>query len=200
MMVALLFCISQKATAQSNKKIVQVSGLVMNGDSTQTLFNVHIFNIQTGRGTTSDFRGWFSKAFYAGDAVIFSAIGYKNRTILIPDDVGDTYTILMALEDDITQLADVEVNPFPTEELFKEAFLAMNLNDQQESVLDAFSRDNVQRMVVEMPLGGSPDANFRYMMNQQYNQQIYRSGPTSNPLLNPFAWANFIKSLKKKDK
>ena len=195
-----MFCFSQNVKAQSSDKIVQVSGLVMNADSTQTLFGVHIFNIKTGRGTVSDFRGWFSKAFYAGDAIIFSAIGYKDRTILIPDDVGDTYTIVMALEDDITQLPDVEVNPFPTEELFKEAFLAMNLDERQESVLDAFSRDNVQRMVIEMPLGGSPDANFRYMMNQQYNQQIYRSGPTANPLLNPFAWANFIKSLKKKDK
>ena len=194
-----MFCLSQNVSGQSNDKIVQVSGLVMNTDSTQTLYGVHIFDLKRGRGTISDYKGWFSKPFYAGDAVFFSAVGYKDRTILIPDDVGDTYTIVISLEDDITQLADVEVNPFPTEELFKEAFLAMNLNDEQQSVLDAFSRDNVQQMVTEMPLGGSPNANFRYMMNQQYNQQMYRAGPTANPLLNPFAWANFLNSLKKKD-
>ncbi|TCK99108.1 carboxypeptidase-like protein [Roseivirga ehrenbergii] len=196
---AFLFCSAQKGFAQnSNSGVVQLSGLVMNADSTETVFGVHIFALKTGRGTVSDYRGWFSKAFYAGDTLIFTSIGFKDRKIVVPDSVGDQYTIIVAMEEEVTQLPDVEVSRFPSEELFKEAFLAMNLNEEQESVLNAFAPEAVQRMVLTMPMGGSPDANYRYMMNQQYNQMQYRSGPTTNPLLNPFAWAKFINSLKKK--
>ncbi|MGW8121503.1 carboxypeptidase-like regulatory domain-containing protein [Roseivirga echinicomitans] len=197
---AFLFIGTQKGFAQNTgSNIVQLSGLVMNADSTETVFGVHVFDLKTGRGTVTDYRGWFSKAFYAGDTLMFSSIGFKDRKIVVPNSVGDQHTIIVALEEEITQLADVEVNIFPSEELFKEAFLAMNLNEEQESVLNAFAPDAVQRMVLNMPMGASPDANYRYMMNQQYNQMQYRSGPTSNPLLNPFAWAKFINSLKKKN-
>lgn len=180
--------------------IVQLSGLVMNSDSTETIYGVHIYDIIRGRGTISDYRGWFSRAFYAGDTIVFSAIGFKNRTFVVPDHVGDKYTLIISLEEEVTQLPDVEINPFPTEELFKEAILAMSLSDEQQSVLDNFEPEVVQRLVLTMPIEGSADMNYRYLMNQQYNNLQYSSGPRTNPLLNPFAWAQFINSLKRKKK
>lgn len=196
--MALCFASGKSLNAQEKEKIVQLSGLMMNGDSTQTIFGVHIFEASRGRGTISDYRGWFSKAFYVGDTIIFSAIGFKNRSFVIPDPGTDKLTLVVALEDEITQLADVEVNPFPTEELFKEAILAMNLNEDQQNVLNSYDPEFVQRMVLTMPLEGSSDMNYRYLMNQQYNNLQFNSGPRTNPLLNPFAWAQFINTLKKK--
>jgi hypothetical protein len=184
--------------SQEKEQIVQLSGLVMNGDTTQTIFGVHIFDIKRGRGDISDYRGWFSHPFYSGDTLIFSAVGFKNRSFVVPSDVGDRYTIVVALEEEITQLPDVEVNPFPSEELFKEAILAMNLNEDQQNVLNSYDPEFVQRLVRTMPLEGSADMNYRYLMNQQYNNLQYNSGPRTNPLLNPFAWAQFINTLKKK--
>lgn len=201
LVLALIVLSAKQSFAQKDQaNIVEVSGLVMNADSTETVFGVHIYDVRRGRGTVSDYRGWFSHAFYAGDTVIFSAIGFTNRTIVIPDDVGDKYTIIMALNEEITQLADVEINPFPSEEMFKEAILAMSLTDEQQSVLDNFQPDVVQRLMLTMPIEGSPDMNYRYLMDQQYNQLRYSSGPRTNPLLNPFAWAQFINSLKRKKK
>jgi hypothetical protein len=48
------------------------------------------------------------------------------------------------------------------------------------------------------PMDGSE--NHRYFTQQQaiYLHDAY--GPRYNPLLNPFAWAEFFKSLKKKKK
>jgi hypothetical protein len=182
--------------SQEQERIVQLSGLVMSVDTTQSIFGVHIFDAVRGRGTVSDYRGWFSKAFYAGDTIIFSAVGFKNRSIIVPTTEGDRFTIVVTLEEEITQLADVEINPFPSEELFKEAFLAMNLNEDQQNVLNSYDPEFVQRLVRTMPLEGSSEMNYRYLMDQQFNN--LNIGPRTNPLLNPFAWAQFIKTLKKK--
>ena len=113
--------------------IVQVSGLVMNADSTQTIPGVHVFNKRSGRGDITDYKGWISKAFLAGDVLIISAIGFVNREVVVPDDVGDRWTAIFAMEEDAIDLGEVEVNPFPSEELFKEAILAMNLNQDNRT-------------------------------------------------------------------
>lgn len=202
LITALAFTLTNRAEAQSRgkEKIVQLSGLVMTADSSDVVRGVNIYNPYNGRGTYSDIKGWFSWPFVAGDTVLFSVIGYKNRQIVIPEDAGDRYTIIMALEEEIVNLPDVEINPFPTEEIFKEAIMAMNLTEQQENVLRSFEPSVVQEMVRTMPIEGSADLNYRYMMNQQFQNLQYSSGPRTNPLLNPFAWSQFIKSLKKKKK
>lgn len=191
--------LSVDAQAQEREQlhVVQVSGLVMNSDSTMTIPGVHIYD-QRGRGIPTDYKGWFSKAFIAGDTLTISAIGFTNRKVVVPDSVGDRATVIFALEEEVTQLADVEVNPFPSEELFKEAILAMNLTQEQENVLNNYEPAIIQELVRTMPLQGSPSMNYRYMMNQQFQNLQNSQGPRTNPLLNPFAWAQFINSLKKK--
>ncbi|MCE7992197.1 MAG: carboxypeptidase-like regulatory domain-containing protein [Roseivirga sp.] len=190
---------SANAQQGDEPQIVQLSGLVMSADSTGIPF-VNIYNPRTGRGTASNLKGWFSHPFIAGDEVVFSVIGFKNRAVVIPGDVGEKFTLIMVLEEEVTELAAVEINPFPTEEIFKEAIMAMNLSEQQESVLRNFEPSVVQELIRTMPIEGSADLNYRYMMNQQFQNLQNSAGPRTNPLLNPFAWGQFIKSLKKKKK
>lgn len=199
LVLVLMATLSVDAQAQEREQlhVVQVSGLVMNSDSTMTIPGVHIYD-QRGRGIPTDYKGWFSKAFIAGDTLTISAIGFTNRKVVVPDSVGDRATVIFALEEEVTQLADVEVNPFPSEELFKEAILAMNLTQEQENVLNNYEPAIIQELVRTMPLQGSPSMNYRYMMNQQFQNLQNSQGPRTNPLLNPFAWAQFINSLKKK--
>ena len=196
----LAFCFSQQAQAQEreDRLIVQLSGLVMNADSSYVIPRANIYNPKTGRGIASDYKGWFSRPFYAGDTLIVSVIGFENINYVVPEDQGDRVTVIFALKEEVTQLADVEINPFPTEEIFKEAILAMNLTEEQEQVLNAYQPETIQEMVRTMSIEGSPGMNYRYMMNQQFYNLQQQAGPATNPLLNPFAWANFINSLKKK--
>jgi hypothetical protein len=42
----------------------------------------------------------------------------------------------------------------------------------------------------------SADGNYRYAMDQQLRQINNRGQMTVNPLTNPFAWANFIQTIK----
>ncbi len=180
--------------------IVQVSGLVMNADSTQTIPGVHVFNKRSGRGDITDYKGWISKAFLAGDVLIISAIGFVNREVVVPDDVGDRWTAIFAMEEDAIDLGEVEVNPFPSEELFKEAILAMNLNQDQQNLINSFAPEVIQELIRSTPLNASPSANYRFMQNQQFVNLQNSAGPRANPLLNPFAWSQFINSLKRKKK
>ena len=180
--------------------IVQVSGLVMNADSTQTIPGVHVFNKRSGRGDITDYKGWISKAFLAGDVLIISAIGFVNREVVVPDDVGDRWTAIFAMEEDAIDLGEVEVNPIPSEELFKEAILAMNLNQDQQNVINSFAPEVIQELIRSTPLNASPSANYRFMQNQQFVNLQNSAGPRANPLLNPFAWSQFINSLKRKKK
>ena len=180
--------------------IVQVSGLVMNADSTQTIPGVHVFNKRSGRGDITDYKGWISKAFLAGDVLIISAIGFVNREVVVPDDVGDRWTAIFAMKEDAIDLGEVEVNPFPSEELFKEAILAMNLNQDQQNVINSFAPEVIQELIRSTPLNASPSANYRFMQNQQFVNLQNSAGPRANPLLNPFAWSQFINSLKRKKK
>lgn len=192
--------LTAEAQEQDKLHIVQISGLVMNQDSTRSVPGVHIYDPYRGRGTNTDYRGWFSKAFLAGDTIIISAIGYENRKFVVPDTVGDRLSIIFALKEEVTQLADVEINPFPTEEIFKEAILAMNLTQDQRTVLRNSEPDVVRELMQATPYQGSPGSNYRYIMDQQFNTYQNSAGPRANPLLNPFAWAQFINSLKRKKK
>ena len=188
-----------QAQSSTDRQIVQLSALVMNADSTQTIPFVHIFD-QRGRGNNTDFRGWISQAFFAGDSLTISAVGYKNQRVMVPEDIGDQWTVIFALESEARQLDDIEINPFPSEELFKEAILAMNLSDDQENVMNNFAPEVIQELIRSTPLTASPSANYRYMLNQQYINLQNSAGPRANPLLNPFAWGQFINSLKRKKK
>lgn len=192
----------QVGHAQDKKElhIVQVSGLVMNADSTQTIPGVHVFNKRSGRGDITDYKGWISKAFLAGDVLIISAIGFVNREVVVPDDVGDRWTAIFAMKEDAIDLGEVEVNPFPSEELFKEAILAMNLNQDQQNVINSFAPEVIQELIRSTPLNASPSANYRFMQNQQFVNLQNSAGPRANPLLNPFAWSQSINSLKRKKK
>lgn len=186
------------AQQEEEPQIVQLSGMIMDSDSVQRIPFVNIYNPRTGRGTFSNLDGWFSHPFFAGDEVVFSVIGFKNKAIKIPENTGDSFTVVITLEEEITELDAVEINPFPTEEIFKEAIMAMNLSEDQESVLRNFEPAVVQELIRTMPIEGSADLNYRYMMNQQFYNLQNSAGPRTNPLLNPFAWSQFIKSLKKK--
>ena len=202
LIIILLGLLPNRVNAQEQEElhIVQVSGLVMNIDSTYTIPGVHVFSPKWGRGIPTDYKGWFSKAFLAGDSLIISAVGFKNQRVRIPDDVGDRWTVIFSLEEEVTQLEDVEINPFPSEELFKEAILAMNLTDNQENVLNSFEPEVIQELIRNTPIEGSPSLNYRYMLNQQFVNLQNSAGPRTNPLLNPFAWAQFINSFKRKKK
>ncbi len=134
-----------------------------------------------------------------GDSIVISTIGYTRQHYIVPGDEGESITVVVELTADTTFLPIVEIFPYPTEELFKEAILALELPEQLGKDSPNMGEDVLARMFRDMPMDGS--MNHSYYMNQQFHQMHNRfSNPYyNNPLLNPLNWAKFIKSIKNGD-
>lgn len=184
--------------AQESKSVVQFSGVVA-GEDTLGVPGVHIYVPLAGRGTTTNQYGYFSMPALVGDSVIISAIGYHKQYYIIPKGRGESVTVGVTLEEDTTMLPLVEIFPYPTEAAFKEAILALQLPDTYDRKSPNMGEDVLARMLKDLPMDGG--SNHRYFMDQQFFQMHNRySDPRyNNPLLNPFNWAKFIKSIKDGD-
>ncbi|GGZ19235.1 hypothetical protein GCM10007049_09470 [Echinicola pacifica] len=191
--------ISTSVSAQQTeeKKVIQLSGVILNNDSTTAVSGVNVYVPKKGRGTSSNQFGYFSMPVAEGDSVIFSFVGLQNQTFQVPMKVtDDKISLILTMAQDEIALSEVEVMPYPTEEEFKQAMLAANIEDIP------LNRGNLSpqmfiRWAEKMP--ASANENFRNLQAGQMQQVQDRYGPRSFPLLNPFAWANFIKSIKRGD-
>lgn len=193
-----LMSVQSIAQDQTKKReVVQFSGVILDQDSTRGLPFVNIFVPKTGRGTTSDPYGYFSMPTLAGDTVVFSFVGFERQSVVIPAGEGDSYSLVLSLKSDTTQLAQVDITPFPTEEAFKQAVLALNIAEDNMMTRDNLNPQLLIRMMEELPMTGGESQ--RYFTNQQMMYYNDRFGPRPLQLLNPFAWSQFIQSIKRGD-
>lgn len=192
--------LGSSAQAQERGRVVQLSGIVVGEDSISGVPGVHIYVPQAGRGTTSNIYGYFSLPVLEGDSIVVSAVSYQKRNFRVPtNQQTESFTMVIELEADTTYLPAIEIFPWPTEELFKEAILALELPDQRN--YDAFNKtlspEILAQMYWDLPMDGS--MNHRYFVDQQFAASANRFMYPTLSLLNPAAWAQLIKSIKKGD-
>lgn len=181
------------------RKLVQFTGIVVEGDSLKPVPYTSIIIKNTNRGTISDYFGYFSFVAQESDTLQFSAIGYANASFIIPDTLTtNKYSLIQVLRTDTVYLQTTEVYPWPTKEQFKQAFLKLEM---PEDDLDRASRNMARADMKERMTGMAMDAslNYKYSM-QQYQSKLYYAGQLPpNTLLNPIAWAKFIQAWKRGD-
>ena len=183
--------------SQTKDQIVQFSGIIVGADSTSGVAGVHIFAPKGGRGTTTNPYGYFSMPVLENDSLIISAIGYEKTQLIIPVLDKTNYTVVIELQQDTTYLPEIEVYPFMTEEVLKDAILAFNLPYQYEysNMRQRLDQAMLNKMFKNLPQNAG--GNYNQFLTQQQSTYNSRFQTTSIPLLNPFAWRQFIKSLKK---
>lgn len=194
-LVGVMVLSSDEAQAQSRKRVIQLSGIVMGSDSASFVPGVHVYVPKAGRGTTTNEVGFFSMPVLVGDSIVISAVGYHRQHYIVPPTANEYQTIIITMVEDVTFLKEVEIVPFPTEEVFKEAVLALNVP------MDAIDEKNLNAELLALMLKTTPPdgpQNARYSLDQWANAQNSKYQPVTNPLLNPFNWAKFFNSLKKK--
>lgn len=181
------------------RKLVQFTGIVVEGDSLKPVPYTSIIIKNANRGTISDYFGYFSFVAQESDTLQFSAIGYANASFIIPDTLTtNKYSLIQVLRTDTVYLQTTEVYPWPTKEQFKQAFLKLEM---PEDDLDRASRNMARADMKERMTGMAMDAslNYKYSM-QQYQSKLYYAGQLPpNNLLNPIAWAKFIQAWKRGD-
>jgi len=199
--IVFLFIIifSKNFAVAQHRKPVQFSGVVVTSDSLKPVPYTNIIIKNTSRGTTADFNGFFSFVALEGEELIFSAIGFKKAYFKIPDTLTkDRYTLIQALTNDTIMLSETVIHPWPSKEQFKQAFITLKVpDDDYEIALKNLALEDLKFMIREMKMDGS--MNYRNYIEQQVNRIYYAGQLPPNNLLNPFAWAQFIKAWQNGD-
>jgi hypothetical protein len=198
LLITAVVLLQNDGIAQIQKRVIQLSGIILAEDSISGIPGVHIYVPKAGRGTTSLRNGYFSMAVLVGDSVVISSIGYGRQHWIIPERAPEFYTVIVEMVPDITYLKEVTIMPFPTEEVFKQAVLALNVPLDNGIDQKNINAELLALMMQTTPMDGN--ANYRYYMDQYPNTIRDQFQPRTNPFLNPFNWARFFRDLKQNKK
>jgi hypothetical protein len=182
---------------EAQRRVVQFSGLVVSGEESFGVPFAAIFVPKTSRGAYTNDMGFFSFPLLIGDTCMVRASGFKAQKYVIPDDGRESISVVLTMVADTSLLPEVEILPFPTEADFKRAFLSLKLPDTD---MNRMRRNLNTNMLARMQqnLGFDAGLNHLYFQNQQISQATNQNFlPTTNQLINPFAWGRFLKDIKR---
>ena len=171
--------------AQGTQNVMQLTGLVVGGDSLYGIPGVHVYVPKAGRGTSTNYYGYFSLPTMVGDSVVVSAIGYKTKEFIIPYNEKRSVSLIIELKEDTTVLPLLEVFPYPTEELFKQAFLSLKLPDNY------YNGININDQIMSRVTHAQKADSRNYFLYKAANRQNF-------VVLDAFAWSRAVRELKNK--
>jgi len=180
------------------QNIVQLTGMVVGNDGQTAVPGVHIYVPRYGRGTTSNSYGYFSMPVLVGDELVLSSIGFLKQQFTIPQGNNGRVNVVFKMVTDTVYLENIDITPFLSEKMFKEAILAINVPNPGKMIGNRLDGNSLSALMRSMPYDASLNASYYFNQQLYYMQDSY--GPRSNPFLNPFNWSKFIKSLDKKKK
>jgi hypothetical protein len=177
-------------------RYVQVSGLIT--DVTyQPVGGVAVISRKLHRATVSERTGIYSITSTPGDTVFFRALGFKRYHTIIPADYTQKNCLVdIVLETDTIAIPEINIFPWKSyNEFLKDMTkehpvdpIIQNMNDNIASIYVAIANQNNYKV--------SPEAGYKYAMEQNFSAMSTRNQYPVNNLLNPFAWAKFINGIK----
>ncbi len=176
--------------------LIEFSGVVVTADSLRPLPFVSISIDGTYRGTMSDLGGFFSLVARKGETIVFASLGYKTVFYQVPDTLSkDRYSLVQMMRPDTLYLDETFIYPWPTYEQFKNAFVRTDIPDDDLERARKNIEEIEKRVITEwVAMDGA--MNYRNYVDQ-YRYKLYYAGQMPpNNLLNPIAWAQFIKAWK----
>lgn len=159
--------------------------------------NVGVVSFKLKRGVLSENTGIYSITSTPGDTILFKALGFKKQIVIIPPSFeGRRFNVDIVLSMDTIPIENVVVMPWKSYSEFIKDMTSPspidpeieNMNKNIESVRSAIANQVDVRI--------TPEAGYRYAMQQNFNMTATRNQYPVNNLLNPFAWAKFINGLK----
>ena len=199
LLLGLLFFGSFSSYAQSSDEgLIQFSGLVLDG-TTDELLPIPYTSVgveREGRGTYSDFNGFFSIVVRPLDTIRFSAVGYEPVNFVIPDTLtDDRYSVVQLMTQDVYNLPETVIFPWPSREHFKLEFLAMDVTSQmQERALANVAEDMMARARNDVRADGLETGS--YYLRQQARQYYHIGQTPPMNIFNPIAWKQFVDTWK----
>lgn len=196
-----ILSITAFAQKPAQERLVQFSGIITDIDSATIIPYVTITNVSyKNQRLAADYRGYFTFIVHPGDTVIFTAIGYKKISIVIPVINPDNkYTAMVKMKSEVINLPTVRIFPWATTEEFTREFLAMKLADDDMAIAKKnLSRESINGLIQTLPRDGQEigSQNYRYNFDRMINKNMVQT----NPLLNPFAWSKLMQQIIEGDK
>ena len=106
--------------------------------------------------------------------------------------------MIQILRTDTFLLKETIIRPWPTQEQFHEAFIRLNIpDDDLERAKRNLARAEMKERMEQSGMDGS--MNYKYAMQQKQSQLYYVGQYAPNNLLNPIAWAQFIQAWQRGD-
>lgn len=192
----MLLAFSNTVHAQDStktKKLIQFTGIIVTPDSLMGIPSVTIRIAGTLKGTTTTDQGFFSLVASPFDTILFSAVGFKSEKYIIPELTAKKYTMIQTMSQDTLELPEAMVKPYISRELFQHYFVTLELPDEQGD-LDNMDPETLRQMAFAMSMDGAE--NGKYVLKQEAGKYYYSGQIPPINLLNPFAWAQFVKSWK----
>jgi hypothetical protein len=194
---SLLPAILISVALSAQPQLIQFSGLVLTSDSLMGIPYATILIKGTGRGTVTDYQGFFSLVAAKGDVIEFSCVGYRPSSVLIPDTLTDNkYSVIQLLTRDTIYLPETQIYPWPTKEQFKQAFLSLDIpDDDLERAKRNLERERLKELGMSMKMDANENIDYLFR-RESYKYYYYGQVPPMN-IFNPIAWAKFIEAWKR---
>ena len=158
---------------------------------------VAVISKKLRRGSISERSGIYSITSTPGDTIFFRALGFKRYHTIIPVSYEERHCkVDIVLEIDTIQIEEITILPWDSynefiKDMTKERSvdpIIENMNDNLASIYVAVANQTGVKV--------SPEAGYRYVMEQNFSAMSTRNQYPVNNLLNPFAWAKFINGVK----
>jgi hypothetical protein len=195
--IFLLFAfLTVRGQTNERQTYIQVSGLIVDA-AYRPVAGVAVISRKLKRGSVSEKSGIYSIPSTRGDTIYFRALGFKRYHTIIPESFeGRQCNVDIILDIDTITIQEVTILPWKTYNDFLKDMtrekpvdpLIENMNDNLASIYVAMSNQVGVRV--------TPEAGYRYAMNQNFNAMATHEQYPVNNLLNPFAWAKFVDGIK----
>ncbi len=104
----ILFCVCWGANAQEFSTKLEGQVYSIDADVAAT----HVSNISSNKGTITDAAGFFTISVQLNDTLVFSAVQYKRKEVVVSLKVLKSKLLRVALEASLTELDEVVVTPY----------------------------------------------------------------------------------------
>jgi hypothetical protein len=191
-----MFISALNGQTNERERFVQVSGIITD-ESYKPVPGVAVISKKLRRGNISERSGIYSITSIPGDTIFFRALGFKRYHTIIPLSYEERHCkVDIVLEIDTIPIEEITILPWKSyndfiKDITKEKPvdpIIENMNDNIASIYVAMANQTDVRI--------SPEAGYRYAMEQNFSAMATKNQYPVNNLLNPFAWAKFINGIK----
>ena len=180
-------------------RIVQINGVTMTADSLRGVPGVVVVVKDKNRGVESSNAGVFSIVVYKGDTLQFSALGFRDKEYVVPENIEGHYlSMIQLMVQDTFYLPETIIRSLPTKEQFDYAFKHWKIPDDKYEI----ARKNTDELTLRalayiLPKDGRE--NQAAYQNMQARDAVYYGQVKPMNLFNPLAWADFYEAWKRGD-